>query len=109
MAAGQRDIEIIIGDDYVHVVHIGVLSNGVFTPTNITGRTYDALVYKVLSDPIATMVATVTDGLNGEVTITLSDSVTAALAPDCAKWKLRQDNSGVKTTILKGQAEIKPE
>jgi hypothetical protein len=110
VAAGRRDIEIIIGDDYVHVVYIGTRTNGVFTPTDITGRTYEATVYKAISHPVvATMNAVVSDGPNGEVTLTLSDAVTETLIPDCYKWKLRQDASGVENTILRGKATVKSE
>lgn len=108
MAAGKRDIEIIQSDDYTHVVHIGVLTNGTFTPTNIAGRTYTATVYDS-TGVLATMTATITDAPNGEVTLTLTDAETAALAVGCYKWKLRQDASGVINTILKGQATVKPE
>lgn len=110
MAAGKRDIEIIIGDDYTHVVYIGTRTNGVFSPTNITGRTYEATVYKAVTHPpVATMSAVVTDGPNGEVTLTLSDTVTETLVPDCYKWKMRQDASGVENTILRGKATVKSE
>jgi mannose/fructose/N-acetylgalactosamine-specific phosphotransferase system component IIC len=109
VAAGRRDIEIVVGDDYSHVVYIGTRVSGVFTPTNITGRTYTSTVFKVISSPVATMTATVTNGAAGEVTITLADTVTADLIPDCYKWSLKQDASGVKSTILKGNATVKVE
>lgn len=105
MAAGKRDIEIVQGDDYTHVVHIGVLTNGNFTPTNILGKTYTAVVYQVLSAPLATFSATITDAAGGEVTLTLDDTVTADMPVGCYKWKLRQDS----VTILKGTATVKPE
>ena len=108
MAAGKRDIEIVVGDDYSHVVYIGTRVNGVFTPTNITGRTYTATVYKAISQPaVATMLAAVTNGPGGEVTLSLTDTVTAALTPDCYVWRLRQNAAGVDSTILKGKATVK--
>ena len=107
MAAGKRDIEITIGDDYEHVVYINTRVNGTLIPTDITGRTYTAEIKKGASQPvIATFTCTVTDGPAGEITITLADTVTEDLTVGCHKWYLRQDDSRVITTILRGKCEI---
>lgn len=107
MAAGKRDIEIIIGDDYSHVVTINTRSGSTLTPINITGRTYEAEIKKGASQPVvASFTCTVTNGAGGEVTITLSDTVTNTLTVGCYRWYLRQNASGVLNTILRGKCDV---
>lgn len=104
MAAGKRDIEIIKGDDYLHVVTLETDTG----PINITGRTYTAVLRKTAGQvvPDATFTVTVTDAPNGEITITLSSAITTTLNVGCYEWKLTQNASGVISTILRGKADV---
>lgn len=107
MAVGKRDIKIIKGDDYSHVVTLSVRSNGVVTPVDITGRTYTAdLRESSASAPVADFQCVVTDGPNGEVTISMGHAVTADIVAGCYQWTLVQDASGVVNTILGGEANV---
>ena len=104
MSAGKRDIEIVRGDDYAHVVNLETPSG----PIDITGRTYTAMLRKnpMQAVPDATFLAVVSDGPNGEITITLGHLATAALKVGCYRWDLQQDTGGIITTILKGEAKV---
>lgn len=108
MAAGKRDITIIKGDDYAHVVTLNTKVAGVLTPVNITGRTYTAQLRKVVSQllPDATFTCTVTSAVNGQITITLSNAITRNLKVDCYHWDLQQNASGILNTILRGTATV---
>lgn len=108
MAAGKRDIEIIKGDDYAHVVTLNTRVAGVLTPINITGRTYMAHLRKLVSQaiPDATFTCTVTDGMAGEITITLANAITEDLRVDCYHWDLQQNAGGILNTILRGKATV---
>lgn len=104
MAAGKRDIEITQGDDYSHVVTMTNSSGAI----NITGRTYMAQLRKVKTQvlPDASLVVVVTNGVAGELTMTLGHVATAALPTGCYKWSLQEDIGGTLTTILKGEATV---
>jgi len=105
VAAGKRDIEIVKGDDYVHVVNIKTRAGA---PVVITGYTYQAQLRKVKTqaDPDATFTALVSDGPNGEITITLDAADTSDLAVACYQWDLQQDTGTAITTILAGEARF---
>lgn len=107
--AAKRDIEIVKGDDYVHVVTIKQRVGTTTTPINITGRTYTAHLRKVKTQtlPDAVLTCTVTDAVNGQITITLANALTGALRVDCYTWDLQQNASGVITTVLAGTAKVK--
>jgi hypothetical protein len=106
--AGKRNIQIIRGDDYSHVVTMNTRSGNTLTPVNITGRTYTAQLRKALSQtvPDATFTCAVTNGAAGQVTITMSHTITAALDPGCYFWDLQQNAGGVLNTILSGKADV---
>lgn len=106
---GKRDIEIIKGDDYSNVVTMSTRVNGVVTPTDITGRTYTAQMKETASQvlPTATFTCVVTDATHGEITITLSHTITSTLIPGCYVWDLKQNASGILTTIIGGEAKVK--
>lgn len=102
--AGKRNIQLTKGDDYSHVVTItndaGVL--------NITGRTYEAQVRKVASQPTpdATFVCTVTNGPGGQITLLLADTVTDTLLAGDYRWDLEENASGIVTTLLAGRLRV---
>lgn len=104
MAAGKRDIEIVKGDDYLHVITLESASG----PINITGRTYEAMMRKSPTQTLAdaTFVTSVTNAAGGEITVTLSNSTTTALKVGCYYWDLQQNVSGIITTILRGKADV---
>jgi hypothetical protein len=108
VSVGKRDIEIIKGDDYVHVVTLNTRIAGVITPLDITGRTYTAQIRKVKTQtsPDATFTCTVTDAANGEVTISMPNATTSTLRVDCYFWDLQQNASGIRNTILAGKATV---
>lgn len=106
--AGRRNIEIIRGDDYSHVVTLATRSGTTVTPINITGRTYMAQLRKAKSQtlPTATFTCVVTNGAAGEVTITMAHAITAFIDPGCYYWALQQDAGGILNTILAGKADV---
>jgi hypothetical protein len=108
VAAGKRDITIIKGDDYAHVVTLNTRVAGVLTPVDITGRTYTAQLRKIQTQttPDATLTCIVTDAAAGEITITLANSVTEDLRADCYHWDLQQNAGGILNTILRGKANV---
>lgn len=101
MATARRNIEIIKGDDYLHVVTIATRVAGVIVPDDITGRTY--------SGQVGTQALTivVTDAVNGEITLSIDDADTAAMRVGaCYNWFVEQDAFGFITTILRGKATV---
>lgn len=108
MSAGKRDIEIVKGDDYSHVVNLQTRVGSVYTPIDITGRVYTAQIRKVKTQAVAdaTFTCVVTDALNGEITITMASEITTDLKIGCYYWDLQQDASGVVNTILSGEAKV---
>lgn len=101
MATARRNIEIIKGDDYLHVVTIATRVAGVIVPDDITGRTY--------SGQVGTQALTivVTDAVNGEITLSLTDAITASLpVGECYSWFVKQDAFGFITTIIRGKATV---
>lgn len=106
--AAKRDITIIKGDDYSHVVTIRQRTGTVVAPVDITGRTYTAHLRKVKTQttPDAVLTCVVTDAPNGEITMTLANTLTSDLRTDCYFWDLQQNASGVITTVLAGKAKV---
>ena len=106
MAVGKRDIEIIKGDTYTHVIRRRVA--GTTTPIAVTGYTFTAQLRKVKTQTTAdaSFSCAVTDGPNGEVTLTMANTVTTALDVGCYYWDLQQVASGVPVTILRGKAKV---
>lgn len=108
MSAGKRNIEIIKGDDYSHIVNLQTRTGNVYTPIDITGRVYTAQIRKVKAQlvPDAAFTCVVTDAVNGEITISMASEITADLKVGCYYWDLQQDASGVINTILSGEATV---
>lgn len=104
MATANRDIEIIKGDDYSHVVTIASRIAGAIVPDNITGRTYTGQINTPTVQPFTIVV---TNAAAGQITLSLTDAVTASLpVGGCYHWFVKQDAFGVITTILRGKATI---
>lgn len=101
---GKRNIEIRKGDDYSHVVTMRNSTGAI----NISGRTYTAQLRKIATqtNPDATLTCTVTNGAGGEITISLSHTVTSTLDTGCYKWDLQENSGGTITTILAGEARV---
>lgn len=102
--AGKRNITLIQGDDYSHVITITDDSGAI----DITGRTYTAFVRKATSQtvPDATFECVVTSAVDGEVTIYLAHGVTATLPVGCYTWSFHQNISGVFSTLLAGKLDV---
>ena len=96
----DREVEIIRGDDYSHDIEFTLKSTGL--PINISGRTYTSQLRKMKqqTNPDATFVCVVTDGPNGELTLTLSHTVTATLPVGCYYWDVEENAGGVITTYI---------
>lgn len=104
MATANRNIEITKGDDYSHVVTIASRISGVIVPDNITGRTYTG---QIDTTPAQAFTIVVTNAVNGEITLSLADTVTAGMpVGGCYHWFVRQNAFGFITTILRGKATI---
>jgi hypothetical protein len=97
MAAPQRfPITLVRGDDETVVVTI--TSDGT-TPVDITGRTYTSGIGLAGEAALQSGACVVTDALAGEVTITFSDTVTAALATGFYTWDLVETSGTVAQTL----------
>ena len=104
-APAKQDLTITRGD--TEVVQVTITTDGT-TPINITGRTYSS---QMRSTPdIATVSITgtcaVTDGPNGQMSITFAAADTADLDPGYLYWDLQENASGVITTILSGTVTV---
>ena len=77
-------------------------------PINITGRTYSAQVREKTSSasPLATFSCSIVNAATGKFACTLSATTTAALSPANAVWDLQENNGGVITTLMAGEAII---
>jgi len=104
---GKRDIVIRKGDDYTHVFEIQLMSNG--TPVSIAGCTFVSQIRKIKTQtvPDASFVCAVSDGPNGEFTITMSHTVTSALTVGCYYWDIQRVCGGLVDTIIEGKATVK--
>lgn len=77
-------------------------------PINITGRTYSAQIREKPSSAssLATFSCSVTNGAQGKFSCTISSAITSALAPVNAVWDLQENNAGVITTLMAGDAIV---
>jgi len=104
---GKRDISLVKGDDYTHVVTI--TSDG-STPIDITGRAYTAMVRRdkaTTGTAEATITCTITTAASGILTLTMSDTVTDALNPGYRYyWDLQEVSGSTTTTILAGTVSV---
>lgn len=99
-----RPITIVQGNDYLHSV---TLTSDGTTAVNITGRTYTAQVRDSTGTLILTLTCTVPTGTDGIVTISATDTLTAALTVGEYTWAL-QEVSGTQTNdILEGRCTVK--
>ncbi len=104
-APANRPIEVYMGDDYSHVV---TLTSDGTTPINITGRTYAAKIRasRDSTTVLLTFTCSVLVGTDGKVTITSTDTLTAALQPGVYVWDLEETSGTTVTTILAGDAVV---
>ena len=103
---GKRDITFVKGDDYTHVITI--TSDG-STPIDITGRTYTAMIRQEKDDTgtaYATITCALTTPLSGVLTLTMTDTITAALTAGRYWWDLQEVSGSTTTTILAGAATV---
>lgn len=103
--AGKRDIQLIKGDDYSHVITITNSTGAI----DITGRTYSAQVRRVKNstgNADATFTCVVTNAIAGEVTIMLTDIQTDLLSPINYWWDFQENAGGIITTLLAGRFKV---
>lgn len=106
--AAKRNIEITIGEDYSHKVIIEEKIAGVWTPVDITGRSYSAMLKKSKTQavPDATFTFVLTDPTNGEFTLYLDSAATSLLDVGCYKWDVWQDAEGTANPLFGGEANV---
>lgn len=96
------ELAIIIGDDFVYTIEF---QDENCEPIDQTGNSFDATITRngTLIETFATSIST------NSVTISLTDTETAALAPmsNNVRWRLRQTVGAITTTILTGDVEIR--
>jgi hypothetical protein len=75
---------------------------------NITGRTYSAQIREKASSTsaLATFSCSIVNAAQGKFACTLSSAITTNLAPANAVWDLQENNGGVITTLMAGEAVI---
>jgi len=101
------DITLIIGDD--ETVQVTICSDAAgAVPVDINGRTYEA---SIAATPGGAVVDTFTtavsgDGSTGVVTLTLTDTETAALTAGVYSWDLVETNGTAETTLILGYCTI---
>ena len=113
MAAGEYNLTIEQGATFSRVI----------TWTNSAGTQIDLTDYSVASQirykhssetAIVDFTATITDDVNGEITISLTDTQTSALNPNTSAskyvWDMELTSSGGQVTrLLEGSVEVSPE
>lgn len=106
--AARRNITIIRGTDYTHVVTLKTRIAGVTAVLDITGRTYTAELRRVRSqdDPDVSMTVTVPLGSDGEIHLLLSHAETEAMRVGDYNWTLTQNASGIVSRVLDGKAHV---
>lgn len=95
---------LIAGDDAAIV--IDVLEDGV--PIVWAGATVDAAVYARRSDTSPLVELPVTAPTNGELHVTASDTVTAALVGGPFVWRARATRGTNTRTVVSGRCTIHP-
>lgn len=106
----RRDLTIVTGDSFKLVVRLSETNSGTKTPIDLTGyeaaaQLRDAPRQRLLAD----FTATVTDAVNGEITLSLTTSQTACLTADGA-WDLQvrliANPTNNTHTLLYGTARV---
>ena len=90
---GVLDIEIQSGDDFACLLDFNI---------SLTSYTFTASINLLLSDDVTISVAE-TDLSAGKITISVTDTQTAAIQPGSYSWKLRGTISGYTRTFLQGR------
>lgn len=106
--SGHLDIVVEQGSTFSRVITI---KDETETPVNITGNTFAGQIRKrhLSETPEATFLCSVTDGVNGKLTISLTDEETAAI--DSGEWvyDIEWYNGSVTGRLLEGTAYVTPE
>lgn len=80
-------------------------------PYAITSYTFSCKIIDLTDDSVAaTLTTTITDGANGVLTITLSDTTTGGLSTTAPlEWYLSQtDTSGNISVVCRGSVDVQP-
>ena len=103
-APGARNVVIVQGNDYLHTV---TLTSDGTTAVNITGRTYTSQVRDSTGTLILTLTCANVTGTDGKVTITATDTLTAALTPGLYSWALQELSGSSTNDILAGSCDVR--
>jgi len=108
MAAGTHDITIDQGSDF----SMGLALTEQDLPVPLTGYSARAQMRAKVSSTVAgTFVCTITDAVNGEISMTMANSVTALLTPGVYLYDIEVYTAAdaIVTRLLQGKATVRSE
>ena len=108
MASGKLDITVEQGATFSRTITIKDASN---TAVNISSDTFAGQIRK-RHQSAATQAAfsfTITDGANGEVTATISNTNTSSMDPGDFVYDIEWTSGSTVTRLLEGTATVTPE
>lgn len=98
--AGNLNLECYVGDDVAKTLKFRASDRT--TAIDLTGYTFAAKAVNADGTTAATFTATCASPSSGDVTLSLSDTVTTSLGAGSWRWALTQTVSGVTSTVLVG-------
>lgn len=105
---GMYSIMMQAGEDYRLQLK---LSDSSGAPVNITGNSY-AAQFRAAPAPsgavFANLSTSITDAVNGQISIRLSRAQTTALSGKSGVWDLRQTSGGLNSYVLSGNCAVRP-
>jgi hypothetical protein len=107
-APATQNLTIVRGD--TETVQVTMTSDGV-APVNITGRTYAAQMRTTpdIAAISATATCSITDAVNGVMTVLFTATSTATLDPGYYYWDLQETSGATVTTVLQGTVNVLPD
>lgn len=106
--SGQLDLIVEQGSTFSRLITIKDETNN---PVNITSSSFGGQMRKrhLSEDILATFTCTVTDGVNGKLTINLTDEQTSAIPSGEWVYDIEWYNGSVTGRLLRGTAYVSPE
>lgn len=98
--AGTLNFECYKGDDVAKTLKFRASDRT--TAIDLTGYTFAALALNTDGTTAATFTVTNASPATGNITLSLSDTVTTSLGAGSWRWSLTQTVSGVTSTVLVG-------
>jgi hypothetical protein len=107
-APGIQNLTFVRGD--TETVQVTMTSDGA-APINITGRTYASQLRTSpdISAISASATCSITDAVNGVMTVLFTATSTATLDPGYYYWDLQETNGATVTTVLQGTVNVLPD